>query len=110
MAFAMCYEIWTLRNKICFDGITLPKVEIVNTKAMDSIFWFNNSTEFLSNHNSTPIPLSRSVVRWVPPISGHYKLNVDVAGPKEDGNWGLAVVVRDSNELVSTNYPRLRCS
>ncbi|MCI95504.1 hypothetical protein A2U01_0116802, partial [Trifolium medium] len=36
-------------------------------------------------------------MRWVPPISGHYKLNVDVAGPTEDGNWGLAAVVRDSN-------------
>ncbi|PNX86625.1 hypothetical protein L195_g042705 [Trifolium pratense] len=56
MVFAMCYEIWTLRNKRCFDGITLPKVET-------------------------------SAVRWVPPISCRYKLNVDAAGPTEDGNY-----------------------
>jgi hypothetical protein len=88
MVFAKCYQIWTLRNKRWFDGITLPKVRTVNKKAMDSIF--------LLNRNLAPISLSRSAVRWVPPISGHYKLNIDVASPMEDGNWVLAAIVRDS--------------
>ncbi|PNX74930.1 hypothetical protein L195_g030859 [Trifolium pratense] len=71
MVFVMCYELWTLRNKRCFDGITLLKVET-------------------------------SAVRWVPPISvlGHYKFNVDVADPSDDGNWGLAAIVKDSNGVV----------
>jgi hypothetical protein len=65
-----------------------PKVETVNKKEMDSIF--------LLNRNLAPISLSRSAVRWVPPISGHYKLNMDVASPMKDGNWVLAAIVRDS--------------
>lgn len=44
--------------------------------------------------------MSKSAVSWVPPSSGHYKLNVDVADLDEDRNYGLAAVVRDSNGVV----------
>ncbi|RHN68078.1 hypothetical protein MtrunA17_Chr3g0109881 [Medicago truncatula] len=44
---------------------------------------------------------------------GGYKLNVDDAGPDNEGRWGMAAVVRDSDEiccrcslLVSTSTPR----
>lgn len=30
---------------------------------------------------------------------GGYKLNVDDAGPDNEGRWGMAAVVRDSDEI-----------
>jgi len=29
-----------------------------------------------------------------------YKLNVDAARPNEEGNWGLAAVIRDAEGIV----------
>jgi len=102
LVFAICYELWTLRNKRCFDGITLPSPEMVSQRACAAVSSFNDASNFLQNQSYLPIPMPHSAVRWLPPCPGHYKLNVDAAGPDESGSWGLAAVVQDSNGVVMT--------
>jgi len=47
-----------------------------------------------------PIPVLQSDIRWCTPQPGCYKLNVDAAGPLDDGNWGLAAIIRDVEGVV----------
>jgi hypothetical protein len=56
--------------------------------------------DYLKTQNQ-PIPMPNSNIRWCHPPVGYYKLNVDVAGPSEQGKWGIVVVIRDADGLVA---------
>ena len=46
--------------------------------------------------HQTHVSFPAQKVRWIPPISPHYKVNYDGAIFKESGATGLGVIIRDS--------------
>jgi len=96
---ALCYEIWCVRNKKCFDGIDVDVTATIQ-KAQRSIVNFKSaSTVLMETLSGGPI-LPISDVHWTPPFNDFYKLNVDAAGPIEGDKWGIGVVVRDNEGVV----------
>ena len=68
-------------------------------KAQRSIVNFKSASTVLLEALSGGLILPISDVHWTSSFSGFNKLNVDAAGPIEEGKWGTGVVVRD-NEVV----------
>jgi ribonuclease HI len=97
---SLCYEIWNVRNKRCFEGINMPMALDICKKAIKEVTLYNNAAELFYQANTSPIHIPRSHVRWRQPSSDSYKLNVDAAGPNDVGSWGLSAVVRDSDGVV----------
>ncbi|CAL1387977.1 unnamed protein product [Linum trigynum] len=52
--------------------------------------------EYLEHQSQPETSSSRQVLRWEPPLSGNFKINVDVACLEEEGT-GFGVLVRDHN-------------
>jgi len=100
MVCSLCYEIWSVRNKRCFEGINMPMALDICKKAIQEVTHYDNSAELIFQANTIPIPIPQSHVRWRQPNSDSYKLNVDAAGPNDVGSWGLSTVVRDSDGVV----------
>lgn len=100
LILAICYEVRKVRNKRCFEGQGLPTTMTCFTTALNSILNFNNASVLLDHTCSSPTQVPISNVHWSTPINGGYKLNADVAGPDNEGRWGMADIVRDSDEYV----------
>jgi len=99
LVVAICYEIWRVRNKRCFEGIDIPCALSVCNSACKAIQDFNSAENMLwSVIQPASVPIS--AVRWTTLITDFYKLNVDVAGPNAEGNWRLAGVIRGTNGMV----------
>lgn len=98
---SICYDIWKVRNKVCFEGLEIPIVATVVHTANNSIISFQNVNALIMQNQIENIPAPIDTVHWSPPPTGWFKLNVDAAGPAEDGNWGMSAVIRDSNGLVA---------
>lgn len=100
LVVAICYEIWKVRNKRCFERIDMPNALSVCNSAIKAIHEFNSIDALLLRSVINPIPVPVSAVRWTSPIGNSFKMNVDPAGPNSDGKWGLAAVIRDTEGVV----------
>ncbi|MED6156559.1 hypothetical protein PIB30_015445 [Stylosanthes scabra] len=89
-------SLWHGRNKIIYEGENqLPEVLLQSAVAS-----FSETLPPLYPAASVEHPLgSQSPSFWSPPLSGHYKVNVD-ASKINGGRGGIGVVVRDTYGLV----------
>ena len=69
-------------------------------KAQRSIVTFKSANMVLLEALSRGLILPIIDVHWAPPFSGFYKLNVDAAGPIENGKLSIGVVVRDNEDVA----------
>ncbi|CAJ2649955.1 unnamed protein product [Trifolium pratense] len=100
LVLSICYGIWKVRNTRCFEEAELPNALSCWNNAHKSISEFNSRADMLIQSIMHPIPMPDSAIRWTLPDTDFYKLNVDAAGPNNDGNWGLAAVIRDADGCV----------
>ena len=81
-------SIWTNRNEVCHSG----------TKKMSEalVKWSAQYLAEYSNANSPSKPVPRNpTVRWSPPPTARYKLNLVGAVFKEQKSAGIGVLIRD---------------
>jgi len=93
----MKYGVLEIRK--CFEGTDVD-VTVIVQKAQRSIVNFKSASTVLLEALSWGPILPISDVHWTPPFSGFYKLNVDAAGPLEEGKWDIGVVVRHNEGVV----------
>lgn len=97
----ICYEIWRIRNKRCSEGIEIRSASECYKSAIKAVCNYNSAQNDLLQSQNQSVPIPASNIRWCLPSAGSYKMNVDAAGPSDDGKWGLAVVIRDVQGFVS---------
>ncbi|KAJ1416227.1 Reverse transcriptase zinc-binding domain [Sesbania bispinosa] len=92
---AVCHGLWFARNKFFFEDREVP-LQSIFSKALESI-----KLPCCGADRQQPVPSSNSAqdhISVAPPM-GWYKINVDAA-LKDCGNWGIGIVVRDSDGFV----------
>jgi len=101
LVLSLCYVLWNVRNKRCFEGLELPDPVTCANQANKNVIIFNQSNALNLQQQILPIPSPQSNIRWTLPPAGWYELNVDAAGPTPDGVWGLAAVIRDADGVIA---------
>ncbi|KAK7839286.1 hypothetical protein CFP56_018191 [Quercus suber] len=95
-AIMICWGIWKKRNEIIHDGKRQSGLAVVKS-SLRLLEDFQ-----AANVNSMPIGIWNQVdVKWVPPLSGCHKVNVDGVVFANRKQVGLGVVIRDEAGQVT---------
>ena len=87
--FGVAWAIWYNRNKIVYES---------SSQVPDYIWGFAKKyiLEFKSASIACSQSLSRSEGKWIAPLPGVFKINVDGATYENDRNSSVGVVIRDA--------------
>lgn len=96
MVISLTYGIWVTKNKKCYENNDIPLQHTIK-KALSAVADYKSSLRQDINNGFNNV--QRITLRWTPPPTGWYKMNIDAAGPM-DGCWGAGTIIRDSNGKV----------
>ena len=104
LLIVLFWSIWEKRNTDRVRGCG-SSFHDLRSRAVRFLQDFANAqTSTCQTHVSFPAQR----VRWIPPISPHYKVNYDGAIFKESGAAGLGVIIRDSvNSVIGALAKRI---
>lgn len=94
--FGVCaWQVWCARNDLCFEKIYISP-DLCHKKAVDLLTEYKKANERECTGSA-----HRENARWVAPVQGTIKINVDASVNTKDDGFGVGVVARnDAGEVL----------
>ncbi|KAH9671373.1 reverse transcriptase domain-containing protein [Citrus sinensis] len=97
LIIALFWTAWHTRNIFVFENKRQdPQISVAKAEAVVESYARVRMTKVQAAAKAIPA----KGAKWIPPLQGHFKANVDVAVNKEKNQVGLGVVIRDDSGAI----------
>ncbi|KAK3170499.1 hypothetical protein Dsin_032530 [Dipteronia sinensis] len=114
--FAMIWTIWEARNELVFKGSRMTIEQATDLIKFQVAWWFKHHgkcsmlpiTTMLLNLpescSEAKVQRKANIGKWIPPIEGAFKFNVDGSSRGNPGSAGIGGVLRDSSGKILGSF------